>query len=175
MRWGEPLRRFARPFCAHRFVSPNRGDAPQGAEGSPRRVFHSVRRTPILFFRQYRIIRQGDLARNFSSQICCENAGILCVFQVFTADLWGKRTVKARRRNCAVLPLFFLLYSFSFAPTGGLPFPKIPRLYLLLPHHALSQQLHSPLKLLLGVLKNAVAPCDLHFRLPGGQQAVEIA
>ena len=30
---------------------------------------------------QYRIIRQGDLARNFSSQMCCENAGILCVFQ----------------------------------------------------------------------------------------------
>ena len=125
-RWNEPLSRLWRqlPFQGSLWwavivVSPNRGDAPQGAEG-----FHSVRRTPILFFRQYRIIRQGDLARNFSSQICCENAGILCVFQVFTADLWGKRTVKARRRNCAVLPLFFLLYSFSFAPTGGLTLPQ---------------------------------------------------
>ena len=105
-RWNEPLSRLRRqlPFQGSLWwavivVSPNRGDAPQGAEG-----FHSVRRTPILFFRQYRIIRQGDLARNFSSQICCENAGILCVFQVFTADLWGKRTVKARRCNCAVLP-----------------------------------------------------------------------
>ena len=26
-------------------------------------------------------------------------------FKVFAADLWGKRTAKARRRNCAVLPL----------------------------------------------------------------------
>ena len=25
-------------------------------------------------------------------------------FKVFAADLWGKSAVKARRRNCAVLP-----------------------------------------------------------------------
>ena len=40
-----------------------------------------------VFQGQYRIIRQGDLAWNFASQICCENAGILCVFQIFAADL----------------------------------------------------------------------------------------
>ena len=28
-------------------------------------------------------------------------------FKLFTADLWRKRTVKARSRNCVVLPLFF--------------------------------------------------------------------
>ena len=41
----------------------------------------------VVILRQYRIIRQGDLAWNFASQICCENAGILCVFQIFAADL----------------------------------------------------------------------------------------
>ena len=106
-------------------LSPLTGEMPRkGQRGSPQGLPIRPAGTPILFFRQYRIIRQGDLARIFSSQICCENAGILCVFQVFTADLWGKRTVKARRRNCAVLPLFFLLSSFFFCPHRGLTLPQ---------------------------------------------------
>ena len=43
------------------------------------------------FLGQYRIIRQGNLARNFSSQICCENAGILCVFQTFHSGFVGEK------------------------------------------------------------------------------------
>ena len=39
-----------------------------------------------VFQGQYRIIGQGDLTRNFSSQICCENAEILCVFQTFRSE-----------------------------------------------------------------------------------------
>ena len=48
-----------------------------------------------------------SLTRDFSVRKRCKTAGILCVFQGFTADLCGKRTVKARRRNCAALPYMF--------------------------------------------------------------------
>ena len=38
------------------------------------------------------------------SQICWENAEYFVYFKLFAADLWRKRTAKARRRNCAALP-----------------------------------------------------------------------
>ena len=48
-------------------------------------------RAAAIVLGQYRIIRQGDLARNFASQICCENAGILCVFQIFRSKFVGEK------------------------------------------------------------------------------------
>ena len=52
-----------------------------------KKLFHNFSLFFASLLGQYRIIRQGDLAWNFASQICCENAGILCVFQIFAADL----------------------------------------------------------------------------------------
>ena len=46
---------------------------------------------PVEALGQYRTIRQGDLARNFASEICCENEGILCVFRAFRSGFVAEK------------------------------------------------------------------------------------
>ena len=57
------------------------------------------------------MIRQGDLARNFASQICCENAGILCVFQGFRSGFVGeKNRQRPQTQLCGVAFNFTAFY-----------------------------------------------------------------
>ncbi len=57
------------------------------------------------------MIRQGDLARNFASQICCENAGILCVFQGFRSGFVGEKNRQSPQTQlCGVAFNFTAFY-----------------------------------------------------------------
>ena len=81
------------------------------------------------------MIRQGDLAGNFASQICCENAGILCVFQGFRSGFVGEKnrqspqtqlcgvafyfTVFYRKRPMPIFAVGYINYGIQGGPAGG--------------------------------------------------------
>ena len=56
------------------------------------------------------MIRQGDLARNFASQICCENAGILCVFQGFRSGFVGEKNRQSPQTQLCGVAFYFTVF-----------------------------------------------------------------
>ena len=56
------------------------------------------------FFRQYRANRQDSLTRDFSSEKGVKPQEYFVYFKVLLTHFWRKRSVRIRRRICAVLP-----------------------------------------------------------------------
>ena len=54
--------------------------------------------------RQYRINRQESLTRDFSSKKGVKPQEYFVYFKVLLTHFWRKRSVRIRRRICAVLP-----------------------------------------------------------------------
>ena len=66
------------------------------ARGKPERELENER--------QYRINRQESLTRDFSSEKGGKPQEYFVYFKVFRTNFWRKRSVRIRRRICAVLP-----------------------------------------------------------------------
>ena len=62
--------------------------------------------TPIFCLRQYRTNRQESLTKEFASEKGGKPQEYFMYFKVFRTPFWRKKSVRIRRRICAVLPLF---------------------------------------------------------------------
>ena len=59
---------------------------------------------------QYRINRQESLTRDFSSEKDVKPQECFVYFKVLQTNSWRKRSVRIRRRICAVLPYAFFCF-----------------------------------------------------------------